>query len=388
VHTDPPETVSEGQGYGIAIAAAIGDKDLFNKLWNWVRHYRSQARYCGLVGWMWQGTGDCQPQDSFATGAGNHDSAFDGDVDIAIGLVYAAMQWPADYTAAANDWLVRMECEINTAYDGKWNYPTKGDSWSKNCQDATHCQYDPGTRSEVFMDYYPPGYFRVFGDYLAAKLGATAKAANGQTHRDFWYKTAETVYDMYEKCYDEKGVNPGLVAQSGDIVTPCANVGGGQPYEWGRALWRVGIDAAWFGDNTSLPENAPGSSSHYKPKSRMQAKIDNSQEFFNNFYKKNPVEANTNRFSSICHDLGPSGLVTNCDSAYGHNSYTVNLAMCSYASSFNDGGATTSDIRREAIEEAVSTTVQNDRYFQESLGVYSILFLTGNFPNPLLVPAN
>jgi hypothetical protein len=57
--------------------------------------------------------------------------------------------------------------------------------------------------------------------------------------------------------------------------------------------------------------------------------------------------------------------------------------MCSYVSVFDDGGATTPDIRREAIEEAITTTVENDRYFQESLGVYSILFMTGNYPNPL-----
>ena len=47
---------------------------------------------------------------------------------------------------------------------------------------------------------------------------------------------------------------------------------------------------------------------------------------------------------------------------------------------------TTNNIRREAIEESISTTVENDHYFQESLGVYSILFLTGNFPNPMTVP--
>ena len=60
--------------------------------------------------------------------------------------------------------------------------------------------------------------------------------------------------------------------------------------------------------------------------------------------------------------------------------------MCAYVSVFNNGGATSLAIRQEAIEEAVSTTVENDRYFQESLGVYSILFLTGNFPNPMIVP--
>jgi len=60
--------------------------------------------------------------------------------------------------------------------------------------------------------------------------------------------------------------------------------------------------------------------------------------------------------------------------------------MCSYVSLFNDGGATTLGIRQEALEEAVSTTVENDKYFQESLGVYSMLFLSGNFPNPMTVP--
>jgi hypothetical protein len=78
--------------------------------------------------------------------------------------------------------------------------------------------------------------------------------------------------------------------------------------------------------------------------------------------------------------------VTNCDPAYGHNSYTVNLAMCPYVSVFSNSGETNNDIRREALEESVSTTVENDHYFQESLGVYSILFLTGNFPNPMTVP--
>jgi hypothetical protein len=84
--------------------------------------------------------------------------------------------------------------------------------------------------------------------------------------------------------------------------------------------------------------------------------------------------------------LPPSGVIRNCDPTLGHSSYTVNSAMCSYVSVFNNDGATTLDIRRQAIEEAVSTTVMNARYFEESLGVYSILFLTGNFPNPLAVP--
>ena len=382
VYSDIPEgTVSEGQGYGIAIAAAIGDKDLVDKLWAFVRHFRSESKYCSLMGWIWTQSSQCLPLDQ----GGKDDSAFDGDVDIAIGLVYAAMQWPDDYTDIAVAWLKGMECEINAKYGDGFNYPTAGDSQNKNYCNDTKCDYTAATANHVFIDYYPPGYFRVFGDFLAAKLGNDAKAENGQSYHDFWYKTAETVWELVERCYDVKGVHPGLMGNDSDTNGACSSAGG-EPYEWGRALWRLGIDAAWFGNDKDLPENSANSSKHYGPKSRIQAKMDNIQTFYTNFYKKNPPEANANRFSTICHQLGTDGTVTNCDPAYGHNSYTVNLAMCPYVSRFNADNETTNDIRREALEESVSTTVQNDHYFQESLGVYSILFLTGNFPNPLTVP--
>jgi hypothetical protein len=187
---------------------------------------------------------------------------------------------------------------------------------------------------------------------------------------------------MVEQCYDSAVASPGLVGAVGSIASPCASATEGT-YEEHRALWRLGIDAAWFGNDSSLPENAPNSSSHYAQKSQIQAKIDAIQAYFSNFSKKNPVEPNANRFSSICDRMTGANDPTGCDPALGHNSYTVNMGMCAYVSGFNNGGATTSDIRREAVEEAISTTVENDKYFQESLGVYSDLFLTGNFPNPV-----
>ncbi len=382
VHCDSRDpTVSEHQGYGIAIAAAIGDKEMVKQLWEFVRHFRSQKKYCFLMGWAWKGPDSCLAADE----SGTEDSAFDGDVDIAIGLVYAAMQWPDDFTDIAIEWLKGMECQINTKYGDGFNYPTNGDSWDKALCSEDKCEYADKTVNRVFIDYFPPGYFRVFGDFMAAKLGEDAKAGNGQTYRDFWYKTAETVWELVERTYDISDIHPGLLGDQGDILTPGTNSGGGT-YEWGRALWRLGIDAAWFGDNASLPENKPNSSKHYGPKSRIQAKMDLIQDFFSKFHEKNPVETNANRFSSICDALGPDGAVTDCDPANGHNSYTVNLAMCPYASLFDNGGKTTSAIRREAIEESISTTVQNDHSYQESLGVYSIMFLTGNYPNPMVVP--
>jgi hypothetical protein len=397
VKTDPPKTVSEGQGYGMAMTAAIGDKATFDALWNFVRHFLSQSanKYCGgLMGWMWDGSIACRALDSPCDPAKEScslfaESAFDGDVDIGIGLVYAAMQWP-EYTQFAIDWLLKMECEIDTNYDG-WNYPTEGDTGPKDCLDYPNkpCSYKTGDASvQVHMDYYPPGYFRVFGDFLNAKLASpTYTDADRSYHHDFWYKTAQTVYVMLERCYNQAGLQHGFVGFSGSLAAPCSSLGSGGVYEWERFLWRVGIDAAWFGNNTSLPEAAANSSQYEPTKSKIQSEIDNVQGYFNSFYKNNPPEPNANRFSTICDSLGPDGTVKNCDPAYGHNSYTVNMAMCAYVSSFNDGGATTLGIRLDAIEESISTTVENDAYLQESLGVYSMLFLTGNFPNPMTVPA-
>jgi hypothetical protein len=118
----------------------------------------------------------------------------------------------------------------------------------------------------------------------------------------------------------------------------------------------------------------------------MQAKVDAIQNFYANFHVANPPEPNANRFSTICQNLTPAGTVTGCDPGFGHNSYFVNTAMSAFVNVYDDGGKTTPAIRREALEEAVSTTVENDKYFQESLGVYTMLFLSGNFPNPMTVP--
>jgi hypothetical protein len=393
VKTDPPQTVSEGQGYGMAISAAIGDKATFDSLWNFTRHFLSQSakKYCGgLMGWMWDGSIACRPIDTpcdpdSGSCGGNQDSAFDGDVDIGIGLVYAAMQWP-EYVEAAVNWIVKMECEVNTVYDGQYNYPAPGDTWNKNCGNYPNgpCTYTSGQDGSVFLNYDPPGYFRVFGDFLASHMDSTVYTdAERAQHQAFWYKTAQTIYKMVETCYDEAGVNPGLTTDTGTYTAPCsAQV---DNYNWSRFSWRVGVDAAWFGNRFDLPENSPGSSTHYPTKTQMQAKIDNIQDFYNNFYINNPPEPNANPFSTICQNLTPSGTVTGCDPGFGHNSYFVNTAMCAYVSIFDDDQKTTGALRQAALEEAVSTTVENDRYFQESIGVYTLLFLSGNFPNPLTV---
>jgi hypothetical protein len=383
------DTVSEGQGYGMAISAIIGDKELFTQLNEFVKYYLSQysGKYCGgLMGWKFDSEANCRPYNEpckIEDGAcdGNADSAFDGDIDIAIGLVYAAWQWP-EFTEEALDWILKMECEVNTAYDGVWYYPTPGDTFDKNCggYPGEPCSYTPGTDGQVNMSYYGPGFFRAFGDLLMNKLDPVEyPAAERKNHRDFWYRTAETVWEMTERCYDD-AIHPALYQDFGSYENPCSR--GTDNYNWSRALFRMAVDVAWYGQET-LPESAAGSSAHYPTKSEMQAKLDLIQNFYAlEFPPNNPPEPNANRFSTLCRDLQPDGQVTGCDPAYDHNSYFVGTAMSSFVTYFDNDGRTLDDIRLEALEEAVSSTIENDKYYQESLGIYTLLFLTGNMPRP------
>jgi len=99
----------------------------------------------------------------------------------------------------AIDWILKMECEVNTQYDGVWNYPAPGDTWDKNCAGYPDkaCSYAPNQDGRVNLSYYPPGYFRAFGDFLASTLDASkSSASEREGHRAFWYKTAATVYPV------------------------------------------------------------------------------------------------------------------------------------------------------------------------------------------------
>ena len=385
-------STSEMHGYGMAIAAAMGDRGLFEKLLNFVRRRLSQDRkkFCGgLLGWKWGGPGDCRPLDKPCDPdqegcGGTLDSAFDGDVEVGIGLVFAAQQWP-DYRDLAVDWLQKMECEINTTYDGKWNYPAPGDTWDKiDCSGypGKPCAFVPGRDGNINLSYNPPGGFRAFGEFLDKQLGGE----EGKRHRSFWSKTAETVWELVERCYENSGVHPALIGDSGSYSNPCG--GGGAAtngnHEWSRGIWRLAIDAAWYGGDESLPENSKAGSGRHPGKGRLQAKLDLLQNFYaHEFPASNPPEPNANRFSRICSQLTPSGKVSGCDPAFEHDGYFVNTAMCAFVPLFDNDGKTTPAMRREAVEEAVTGHLVSYVSWQETIGLYTLLFLTGNFPNPL-----
>ncbi|MFY0408176.1 glycosyl hydrolase family 8 [Solicola sp. PLA-1-18] len=85
------DTVSEGQAYGMLVAAGSGDRDAFDRIWTWTQ--QNVLRPDGLIAWRW------------ADGAVADDSsASDADLDAAHALVAAGREfdeprWTADGVA-------------------------------------------------------------------------------------------------------------------------------------------------------------------------------------------------------------------------------------------------------------------------------------------------
>ena len=87
-------TTSESMGYGLMIAASMGDKDAFDKMYSYVKGQLSG----GLMTWSNQG------------GSG---SATDGDEDITYALYMAAAQWGGDYKTAADAMATAFAADID-----------------------------------------------------------------------------------------------------------------------------------------------------------------------------------------------------------------------------------------------------------------------------------
>ncbi|MGK9146124.1 hypothetical protein KXS11_00665 [Plantibacter flavus] len=74
------DTVSEGQAYGLLVAAGVGDEDAFTEIWDWTEQHLQRAD--GLLAWRWS---DGEVVDD--------EPASDGDLDAARALVIAGTRF-------------------------------------------------------------------------------------------------------------------------------------------------------------------------------------------------------------------------------------------------------------------------------------------------------
>jgi endo-1,4-beta-D-glucanase Y len=229
-------TVSEGQGYGMVIVAAMAGHDpqaktIFDGLWAFRKAHPSSI--------------DARLMDWNVPDASGNDSAFDGDADIAYGLLMAHAQWGSagavNYLAEAKSVIAGIRA---STIGPQSRLPMLGDWVSPN--GSTYSQWT--TRSSDFM----PGHFRAYG-------AATGDAA-------FWSSvvtaTQNVTADIQANESAATGLLPDFIRLAGASRDPQpapANFLEGEHdgrywYNAGRVPWRLGADAVLNNDPVTVAQ--------------------------------------------------------------------------------------------------------------------------------------
>lgn len=229
-------TVSEGQGYGLLIAATMAGHDpdaqgICNGLWRFARAHRSEVDN-RLMDWRVPG------------GQGN-DSAFDGDADLAYGLLIADAQWGSggamNYRAAFNETLSGI---MASTIGPQSRLPLLGD-WVQP-GDTQYNQYTP--RSSDFM----PGHFRTWGRATADPVwdGVVAACQSAVTGLQTTYSPGAGLLPDFSvpRSAQDQSLQP---APAGFLE---GATDGQYSFNACRVPWRLGADGLLHGDATSIAQ--------------------------------------------------------------------------------------------------------------------------------------
>ncbi len=219
-------TVSEGQGYGMIIVPIMAGHDpdakkLFDGMWAFVAAHRSEIDP-RLMDWN-------IPQEE------DNDSAFDGDADVAFGLLLADAQWGSDGSVNYKAEAATMIAGILESEIGPESHLPKLGDWV-NVGEPQYNQFTP--RSSDFMLVN----FRAFG-----------KATNDPVWNDVVFQSQTLMTAIQEKYSPKSGLMPDFIVKGAPAPTNfLENVtDGAYNYNAGRVPWRVGTDALLYDDNLS-----------------------------------------------------------------------------------------------------------------------------------------
>jgi endoglucanase len=190
-------TTSESMGYGMLIAASMGDKDAFDSMWNYAKGQLSG----GLMTWK----------------SGQNGSATDGDEDIAYALYMANVQWPSGGYKTAAD-------AMGTAIAGDF----AGDVVSGGSNYKT--VFNPS--------YFAPAAYRKFPGGYASVISKTYGLVNANINA----ATAGLPTDWG----DMSSGSPKTAAEVGAQVTSGLD-GKVYGFDAARVPWRLGLDVCTGG---------------------------------------------------------------------------------------------------------------------------------------------
>ncbi len=330
-------TVSEGQGYGLIIVALMAGHDpearkIFDGLWRFTSDHRSEIDK-RLPDWYVNA--DESPD------AKGNTSAFDGEADIAYGLLLADAQWGSDgkinYRAEALT-LIQAMTESEIGPDSR--LPMLGDFADPN--GAKFNQYM--TRTSDFMYGHFRSYARVTGNKMWLDVVASCQAAATRIQTGYAPVTGLLPDFLEPVSAADKSLRP---------ASPNALEGatdGMYAANAGRVPWRIGTDWLLNGDpisrqqvqriSTWVQRAATGDPQKIEPGYRLDGTRFEADHYFSTFY------------------VAPLGVAA--------------MATPGQQDWLN------------AIYDSVRNEVQG--YYEDSVTLLSMLVMTGHFWDPTQLP--
>ncbi|MFC7673189.1 glycosyl hydrolase family 8 [Mycolicibacterium sp. GCM10028919] len=199
------DVVSEGQAYGMLIAAAIGDETTFRTIWAWTRS--NLTRPDGLLAWRWHQGRVADPN-----------SASDADVDAARALVLAGERFDAPDLWAEGERLAAAVLDHETTPFGEAAVMVAG-SWAMTEPQQVNVSYF-SPRAEQDLSRFDPRWDAMSGvhrgvlerllrdrplppDWVQLDGSSISAIGHGSAPVQFGLDAARTPIRLAESCASE-----------------------------------------------------------------------------------------------------------------------------------------------------------------------------------------
>ena len=305
------DTTSEAMGYGMMIAAAMGDKAAFDQFSGYVTSNSSG----GLMNWK----------------NGQSGSASDADLDIAYAYLMANVQWPGGMV-------------------GNKTYKSLSDDMAANIasKDLVSSVITGGSSfhdAPYNASYFAPAWMR--------KLAGLSGAVNANytlVNANITGTTSGIPTDWADKS-SGKPSGAGSAQVTSDIQD---GNNGAMGYDAARVPWRLGMDACLGGGNTT----------------GLKAIVDLFASKYDAGASIDLMKAGWYKTSGLVH--------TNAKKVSNQGSYIGPMGVGAMAM----GNTVMRDRAFRALLDIMESGDYNHTYFPSTVGLLSLLALSGNFPTP------
>lgn len=256
---------------------------------------------------------------------GGNNSATDADTDMAYALLMAAKQWGGNYTAAGN-----ALAQLAAQRDTQNNVLVAGEQF----------------KTAVNPSYYSPGFYRAFSGWdtiTTATKGVldTCSQGFGGLLPDWCNLSGQPVGAAQTGAQ----VTAATVCESAN--TPCL------AYDGARVPWRLGFDVCMGGSTKGLLES-----------------------FINKLKSGDPDVKNGARMDLITAGWNSTG--PNADGSPSAMAFLGPVSVGAWAL----GDAVARDRAFRATLDAMERPEYYETYYQTTVGLLSVLMVTGNWPTP------